>query len=118
MDFKDNKPIYLQIAALIAERIASKQWVEGERIPSVRDLGSELGVNPNTCMRAYELLTREGVVANSRGIGYSVCDGGRTRVLEMSRTEFLEQTLPEIFSQMRALGITIEQLTERYNKTK
>lgn len=118
MDFKDNRPIYLQIAALIAERIATRQWVESGRIPSVRDLGSELGVNPNTCMRAYELLTREGVVANQRGIGYSVCEGGRARVIEMSRTEFIEQTLPEIFSQMRALGITIEQLTELYNKSK
>lgn len=93
MDFKDNKPIYLQIAALIAERIATKQWVEGERIPSVRDLGMELGVNPNTCMRAYEQLTRDDVIVNARGIGYSVCDGGRARVVEMSRTEFMEQNL-------------------------
>lgn len=116
MDFKDNKPIYLQIAALIAERIATKQWVEGERIPSVRDLGMELGVNPNTCMRAYEQLTRDDVIVNARGIGYSVCDGGRARVVEMSRTEFMEQTLPDIFTQMRTFGITIEEFAKLYAK--
>lgn len=115
MDFKDNKPIYLQIAALIAERIVVGVWVEDERIPSVRDLGTELGVNPNTCMRAYELLTREEVIANRRGIGYSVCVGGRARVMDMSRREFVEETLPEIFNQMQALGITIEQVVKIYN---
>lgn len=116
MNFKDNKPIYLQIVALIAERIATKQWVDGERIPSVRDLGMELGVNPNTCMRAYEQLTRDSVIANSRGIGYSVCEGGRARVLDISRREFIEHTLPDIFTQMRALDISIEEFTKIYEK--
>lgn len=116
MDFKDNKPIYLQIVALVAERIASKQWPEDQRIPSVRDLGMELGVNPNTCIRAYELLTREGVIANSRGVGYSVCEGGRERVMAMNRREFVEQTLPDVFAQMRALGISLEELKEFYHK--
>lgn len=115
MDFKDNKPIYLQIVALIGERIASGQWEELQRIPSVRDLGAELGVNPNTCIRAYEQLTREGVIANTRGIGYSVCEGGRKKVLQMNRTEFMENTLPEIFMQMSSLGISIKQFIDRHD---
>lgn len=116
MDFKDNRPIYLQIVSLMSERIVREEWVEDERIPSVRDLGTELGVNPNTCMRAYELLTREGVIANRRGIGYFVCVGGRDLIVEMNRREFIEETLPEIFAKMRSLGITMEQVRQMYEK--
>lgn len=116
MDFKDNRPIYLQIVALIAERISTSQWKEEERIPSVRDLGMELGVNPNTCMRAYELLTREDVIVNRRGIGYFVCKGGRALVRKMSRREFIHDTLPEIFAQMKSLDISVEELVKLYEK--
>lgn len=116
MEFKDNRPIYLQIAALVQDNIASGVWPEASRIPSVRDLGADLGVNPNTCMRAYELLTRQQLIANSRGIGYSVVEGGRQRVLEIRREEFFSEQLPEIVGQMRALGITIDQVQERLLK--
>lgn len=116
MNFKDNKPIYLQIAELITKRIATGEWAEEERIPSVRDLGMELGVNPNTCMRTYDTLTREGIIENQRGIGYFVTKGASDKILNMSRNKFINKTLPEMFSQMKTLNISIEELTEYYNK--
>lgn len=51
MDFEKKDAIYLQIADLICERILAGDWVEGERIPSVRELAVDLEVNPNTLMR-------------------------------------------------------------------
>ena len=48
MEFNQNKPIYLQIADGINEKILSGELKEGDRILSVRELGGELGVNPNT----------------------------------------------------------------------
>lgn len=116
MDFKDNRPIYLQIVALVSQRISTSEWKEQERIPSVRDLGVELGVNPNTCMRAYELLTRENIIANRRGIGYFVCEGGRALIRQMSRREFINETLPDIFARMKELDIKIEELDKLYDK--
>ncbi|CDN30983.1 Transcriptional regulator, GntR family [Mucinivorans hirudinis] len=113
MDFKDNRPIYLQIAALVCARIVEGEWQE--RIPSVRDLGSELGVNPNTCMRSYEYLTREDIIVIKRGIGYFVAEGAREKIVAMQRREFIEDTLPDIFAQMRSLGITIEELIKFYH---
>lgn len=114
MDFKTEKPIYQQIVELIEERIRSGTWNEGERIPSVRDLGAELEVNPNTVMRAFERLCMAGVIENSRGIGYSVCKGAREMVNAKHQDEFLTQTLPGIFNQMDTLGITIEKVDELY----
>ena len=65
MNFDNERPIYLQIAESIYERILSGGLVPGERIPSVREFGAELGVNPNTVMRTYERLTYDGVITTS-----------------------------------------------------
>lgn len=107
MDFKENRPIYLQIAGYVADRIKSGEWVEDERIPSVRELGSTLGVNPNTCMRAYEYLTREEIIYNSRGVGYFVSVGAKNKLTEMAKREFFNEHLPEILKNM---NITVEEL--------
>lgn len=114
MEFKENRPIYLQIVSYVSDKITSGEWEEDERIPSVRELGGVLGVNPNTCMRAYEHLTRENIVANSRGVGYSVLRGAKERLLKLSRDEFFSEILPEIFERMAKLGIEIDEVINQY----
>ena len=61
MEFNPNKAIYLQIRDSIRERILSGELKAGDRIPSVREYGASIGVNPNTVMRTYEKLTSEEV---------------------------------------------------------
>ena len=56
MEFRTNEAIYLQIAAYVSENILLGKWLPEQKIPSVRDMAVELEVNPNTVMRAYELL--------------------------------------------------------------
>lgn len=114
MDFKNQKPIYQQIIELIEERIASGLWAEGGRIPSVRELGAELEVNPNTVMRAFERLCTAGMIESSRGIGYSVCAGAREAVREQRRAEFITTTLPTLFEQMDLFSIPFEQIEILY----
>ncbi len=58
MEFDSNKSIYLQICDAIYERILSGELEPDARIPSVREYGAEIGVNPNTVMRSYEKLTK------------------------------------------------------------
>ena len=70
MDFHADKPIYLQIADVFAEEILSGALKGDDRIPSVREYGAQIGVNPNTVMRVYEKLTQEEIIYNKRGIGY------------------------------------------------
>lgn len=67
MDFHENKPIYLQIADLISEQILAKQWMTEEKIPSVREMGVNLQVNPNTVLRTYDLLQQKGIIFNKEG---------------------------------------------------
>lgn len=65
-------PIYEQIVAQITFCIASGIIEVGSRIPSVRELGSQLVVNPNTVARAFQELERRGIVAARRGLGMEV----------------------------------------------
>lgn len=105
MEFNQNKPIYLQIADGISERILSGELKEGDRILSVRELGGELGVNPNTAMRSYEKLTADGIIYNQRGIGYFVTEGAKKIALDRMRAEFLQDELPQILRKMELLEI-------------
>ena len=108
MEFNANKSIYLQICDAICEQILSGRLKPDERIPSVREYGADIGVNPNTVMRSYERLTGEGIIYNRRGIGYFISPEAPQIVLEAQRKEFLENELPEICRKMRLLGISEE----------
>ena len=110
MDFRKQKPIYLQIVDRMSERIVAGEWLEDERVPSVREVAAELGVNPNTVMRTYEKLTMEGVIYNKRGIGYFITAEAREIVLENSRKEFLETELPVVIRKMELLGLNPKEL--------
>lgn len=110
MEFNQNKPIYLQIADGISEKILSGELKEGDRILSVRELGSDLGVNPNTAMRSYEKLTMDGIIYNQRGIGYFVFNGARAIALEKMRKDFIENEVPAIKRKMELLELKASDL--------
>ena len=112
MEFDSNKPIFLQIYDSICERILSGESPEGSRILSVRDLGAEIGVNPNTVMRSYEKLTDAGIIFNRRGIGYFIADDARELVLEQQRSAFIQDEVPQILKKMALLGLSPEEVFE------
>ena len=105
MDFKGEKPIYLQIADVFAENILSGKLKADDRIPSVREYGAEVGVNPNTMMRAYEKLTTEEIIYNKRGIGYFVSADAREKIRAAQKAEFLKVEVPAILRKMELLGL-------------
>ncbi len=112
MDFNQNKPIYLQIADSICEKILQGTYLPDERILSVRELGISLGVNPNTIARVYDHLQGMEVIYNKRGIGYFVSPAAPQRILEMQRETFLREELPAIARKMKLLGVPLEVLKE------
>ena len=110
MEFKNTKGIFLQIADSISEKVMEGKYPPGEKIPSVRDLAAEMGVNPNTVMRTYsELQTRE-IIDNKRGVGYYVSADAVEIIRKWKRKEFFEIELPLIVRQTRILDITLDEL--------
>ena len=110
MEFNSNKSIYLQICDTICEQILTGELEADARIPSVREYGSNIGVNPNTVMRSYEKLTNEGIIYNRRGIGYFIALGAAKTVQDALRKDFMENELPLILRKMELLGIKVEDL--------
>ena len=116
MEFNSNKPIYLQISDSICEKILSGEYPEEGRILSVRELGAEIGVNPNTIMRTYEELERKDIIFNKRGIGYFVSEGAVSLVRKALKKDFLENELPSLFKTMKLLNVSVEDMTSLYEK--
>lgn len=79
MRFDTEKAIYLQIADHVMEKILKKEWLAEQKILSVRDLGGELEVNPNTVMRAYDLLQQQEIIYNKRGLGFFIAKDAKKK---------------------------------------
>jgi DNA-binding transcriptional regulator YhcF (GntR family) len=116
MTFTNEKAIFLQMADRLCDEILAGTYRGDDRIPSVREYAVMLGVNTNTAVKTYELLAREGVIYNRRGMGYYVSPDARQQILERRRAEFREQTLPELFRQMRLLDIDIAEIDRAWAK--
>ena len=114
MEFNAHKPIYLQICDQLYGQILSGELKADDRLLSVRDLGIELGVNPNTIMRSYETMTNAGIIYNKRGIGYFIAPEAKDIVLRQMRDEFLEKELPEVVKKMKLLGISLDDVKNAY----
>ena len=116
MEFSQPKGIYLQIADRVRDRILRGEWKAEERIPSIRELAVELGVNPNTVTRSYQALVERGLIANQRGRGYFVSADAVARALKEMREEFLREELPRVVRMMRLLGIGPEEIVSGFSR--
>lgn len=108
MQFSEEKPIWRQIYELIAMRILSGEWREGERIMSVREMVASVGVNPNTVMRSYERLETDGIIYNRRGVGFFVSEGARDHIKQLERKKFMDEELPKLRERLALIGLPIE----------
>ena len=85
MTFTNEKAIFLQMADRLCDEILAGTYRADDRIPSVREYAVMLGVNTNTAVKTYELLAREGVIYNKRGMGYYVSPDARQQILARRR---------------------------------
>lgn len=118
MEFHKNKPIYLQIVDTISQRIVSKEWKEGTKIPTVKQLANELEVNHNTLMRSLELLQAEDILMSKRGVGLFLTKNSYKNALELMKKSFYENQVPEFFITMNTLKITLGELIDLYKNNK
>ncbi len=117
MTFTNDKAIYIQMADRLCDEILSGKYEDNARIPSVREYAVLLQVNTNTAMKAYDQLARDEVIYNKRGLGYFVKPGAKEQIMTARRTEFLEEHLPELFRNMKLLGIGIEDIEKAWKES-
>ncbi len=114
MKFNDNLPIYIQIMNLLIKQIISGELKGGEKLPSVRELSTELKVNPNTIQRSYQELEREGVVFTQRGMGSFVSED--MKVLNELKINMASNIVKHFMEDMESLGFSKEAIVELINQ--
>ena len=110
LDYRDARPIYEQVRDNLRRLMVSGAIQEGEKLPSVLSLASNLAINPNTIQRAYESLEAEGYVYSIPGKGSFAAP--RTGVDEERRDRLLGQ-FDSLTAELLYLGVTRDRLIAR-----
>ena len=107
IDYRDARPIYIQIAEGYRAQIMAEVLLPGERMPSVRELAATLAINPNTIQRAYRELEQEGWIASVGGKGSFVAG------VPAQNTAALMEDFDRTAAALLSAGVTRQQLLER-----
>ena len=113
LDYRDVRPIYAQIIDSFKEQITAGILKTGDKLPSVRELASELAINPNTIQRSYRALEADGWIVTVPGKGCFVSANGSCQ--EQERMKQLA-IFDEACSALLSLGMTREELCDRIRK--
>ncbi len=107
LNYRDSRPIYLQIKDELQKLIVSGAIQEGERLPSVRTMATQLAINPNTIQRAYNELESDGFIFSVPGKGSFAA--GKSEEHAGRRSALVEQ-MREMLRELRYLGVTESEL--------
>lgn len=115
VDPRSGVPIYLQIVDGVRRAVEVGSLGSGDRLPTVRALAGELNVAPNTVVKAYNELQRDGLIESRPGVGTVVSQevGERTRERGV---EALYERLGELVRDAVGLGLTEDDLWERFDR--
>lgn len=113
IDFMSRIPIYEQLYRKVIELILKGILTEQDKLPSVRNLATELSVNPNTVAKAYSLLERDGIIYSLAGRGSFIAKPDKLLAQEKILIDFDEAVIHAF-----EIGITEEMLQERITKLK
>ena len=106
----NDRPIYLQLEEILLQAIASGQYPAGSRLPAVRELAAEAGVNPNTMQRALAELEREGLLYSQRTAGRFVTD--EIEQIRGKRRELAMTQVQNFLTSMKEMGFSAEEIVE------
>ena len=112
LDYRNTRPIYMQIVERLRQEILAGVLAEGEQLPSVREMAMELAINPNTMQRAYRELEVQGWIYSVPGKGSYVCDIARAGA---ARCKELLASLDRLVAELVSLGYDREQVIRYLN---
>ena len=107
-NFRNGIPIYTQIIDEMTMRIASGAYKPGDKVPAVRELAMDAGVNPNTMQRALAELERRGLVYSERTSGRFITN--EESVLKDLRTDLARHYFDELTEKLGKIGMDNEDI--------
>lgn len=113
-DFKNDKPVYIQLAEELKMRIAAGKYKLGERLPTVQELASEARVNPNAVLKALSELEAEGLIITLKTSGRYITDD--TEKIHMLQDNAFDELLAEPVKRLKEMGISEDEAVEILRK--
>jgi len=89
--------------------------VDGDALPSVRQVAAEYQLNPLTVMKGYQELVDEDLVEKKRGRGMFVKEGTQKALLHDERNRFLDEEWPQVVARIKRLGLRVSELLKKLN---
>ena len=108
--WNDIEPIYWQLKERTVAMILDGTLAEGDALPSVRNVASDLQLNPITVSKSYQALVDEGLVEKRRGLGMFVCEGAYQQLIASERKRFLQTEWPATLQRIKQLDLDVDQL--------
>lgn len=105
-EFRSDQPIYTQLVEQMTIEILSGSFAPGSKLPSVRELAAQTGVNPNTMQRALSELEQTGLVYTQRTSGRFITED--ETVIDNARKALARQRIEEFLNSMRILGYNLD----------
>lgn len=103
-----GRPVYVQLVEQLEQALAAGVFTPGSRIPPVRELAADAGVNPNTMQRALQELESRGLLQAQRTAGRIVtAENDEISALRQKRARQLVQ---DCLAQLRGLGMNDEEI--------
>jgi GntR family transcriptional regulator len=116
IDQRSSIPIYQQLVDGVKQAVARGILVQGEKLPSVRELAVRIAINPNTIAKAYQELEREGVIETLRGKGTFVA-AQEHKASEGEKKRVVREMAKKILVEAYYLGLTQEELLDILGET-
>ena len=108
-----DRPVYKQLIEQTEQAIVSGIFSPGERLPSVRDLAAEAGVNPNTMQRALAELERSGILYSQRTSGRFITDD--EEMIDKLRYQKAEEDARTFFDNMKKLDLSADEIADLHH---
>ena len=118
MEWNDDQPIYKQLRDMVVERIMDGTFVEGEAVPSVRQVAADYQINHLTVGKAYQELVDAGLLEKRRGLGMFVTSGARSALTTDEKQRFREEEVPAFAERARMLGIDMPEVVDLLLETR
>ncbi|MGL5414533.1 MAG: GntR family transcriptional regulator [Clostridium sp.] len=113
LEFNTNEPIYIQIKNFLEKKIVSEEYKKDYKLLSVRELATELKVNPNTIQRVYAELEGENLIYTKRGIGKFVTSD--KEIISEIRMNMSKEIIKKFIKDTKELGFTRDEIIKAYN---
>jgi GntR family transcriptional regulator len=108
-------PIYEQIKKEFKKEVFSGNLNPNDPLPSIRDLATELLINPNTVARAYRELEMEGFIYTRKGKGCYISDDS-TQLMVEERRSILIQSIDEMIEEAKKFGLDNEEIKRLFEE--